>query len=85
MDTIVLRVDEFVALAASRGDTTYEQQAATTGLGVGTLHRLRNGEPPSSAAIAKVCAAYGVAFDDVFAFGTVAPKVRKRTAAPVAA
>ncbi|NJP71940.1 helix-turn-helix transcriptional regulator [Streptomyces sp. C1-2] len=74
MDTIVLKVDDFVDLAATHGHLTYEQQAAATGLGVGTLHRIRSGEPASSTAIARICAAYDVGFDDVFAFATVTPK-----------
>lgn len=74
MHTIVLRVDEFVALAASRGHTTYEQQAEAAGIGQGTMHRIRAGEPVSSTTVAAICNAYGVAFDDVFRFGTVKPK-----------
>lgn len=74
MDTIVLKIDNFVDLAISRGHTTYELQAGATGLGIATLHRIRNGEPASSTAVARICGAYGVEFDDVFAFGTVAPK-----------
>lgn len=70
MHTIVLKVDAFVALAASRGHTSYEMQAAETGLGVATLHRIRNGEPASSTAVAAICAAYGVEFGDVFEFRT---------------
>lgn len=74
MHTIVLQVDAFVALAASRGHTTYEQQAEATGLGQGTLHRIRNGEPVSSTTIAAICSTYDVPFEDVFTFGTVKPK-----------
>lgn len=71
MHTIALRVDEFVGLAASRGDTSYEMQADATGLGVATLHRIRNGEPASSTAVAAICSTYGVEFDAVFEFRTV--------------
>lgn len=74
MDTIVLKVEDFLDLAAHHGHLTYEQQAAATGLGVGTLHRIRRGEPASSTAVARICAAYDVAFDDVFVFATVTPK-----------
>jgi hypothetical protein len=74
MHTTVLKVDAFIALAASRGHTTYEQQAAATGLAIGTLHRLRNGGPAGPAAIASICTTYGVDFESVFTFGTVAPK-----------
>jgi hypothetical protein len=74
MHTIVLKVDDFLGLATARGHTTYELQAAATGLGIATLHRMRNGAPASSTAIAAVCATYGVDFDQVFTFGTVAPK-----------
>ncbi|MDV6290275.1 hypothetical protein R2F25_30150 [Streptomyces sp. UP1A-1] len=71
MHTIVLKVDEFVALAASRGHTSYETQASATGLGVATLHRIRNGELASAGAVAAICATYGVEFDAVFEFRTV--------------
>jgi uncharacterized protein (DUF2336 family) len=64
--TIRLRVDDFVALAGSRGQHTFEAQAAATGLGIGTIHRLRSGEPASAPAVARIIRAYGVAFDDVF-------------------
>jgi hypothetical protein len=74
MHTIVLKVDDFLELAKTRGDTTYEQLSAATGLGVATLHRMRNGGPASSTAIAAICNAYGVAFEDAFTFGTVTPK-----------
>ncbi|MFF7171140.1 helix-turn-helix domain-containing protein [Streptomyces pseudovenezuelae] len=74
MHTIVLKVDEFVALAASRGHTTYEQQAEATGLGQGTMHRIRNGEPVSSTTIAAICSTYGADFDALFTFGMVKPK-----------
>ncbi|MFD5663399.1 helix-turn-helix domain-containing protein [Streptomyces anthocyanicus] len=89
MHTIVLKVDDFVALAASRGHTSYEMQAAETGLGVATLHRIRNGEPASSTAIAAICATYGVEFGDVFEVrtATTARKTRmpSRRVKPVAA
>jgi DNA-binding Xre family transcriptional regulator len=74
MDTIVLKVEDFLDVAAARGHTTYEQQAAATGLGIGTLHRIRSGEPVSSTTVAAICSSYGVAFEDVFTFGTAAPK-----------
>lgn len=74
MHTIVLKVDDFLDLATARGHTTYELQAAATGLGIATLHRMRNGAPASSTAVAAVCATYGVDFDQVFTFGTVKPK-----------
>ncbi|MEU0675422.1 helix-turn-helix transcriptional regulator [Streptomyces sp. NPDC006172] len=74
MDTIVLKVGDFLDVAGARGHTTYEQMAAATGLGVGTLHRLRNGGPAGPAAIAKICHTYGVNFEAVFRFGTAAPK-----------
>lgn len=74
MRTTVLKVDAFIDLAASRGHTTYEQQAAATGLAVGTLHRLRSGGPAGPAAIASICTTYGANFEDVFTFGTIAPK-----------
>lgn len=83
MDTIVLKVEGFLDLAATHGHLTYEQQAAATGLGVGTLHRIRSGEPASSTAIARICDTYGVTFDEVFAFAMAAPKrvpTQRRTA-----
>lgn len=83
MDTIVLKVDDFVDLAATHGHLTYEQQATATGLGAGTLHRLRSGEPASSTAIVRICDTYGVAFDEVFAFAAATPRrlpTKRRTA-----
>ena len=69
VSAIKLRVDEFVTLAASRGHCTFEAQAAATGLGIGTIHRLRNGGPASATAVAAICSAYGVEFADVFVIG----------------
>jgi hypothetical protein len=74
MDTIVLKADDFLAVAGARGHTTYEQQATATGISVGTLHRLRSGGPAGPSAIARICSTYGVAFEDVFTFGTAVPK-----------
>lgn len=74
MHTIVLKVDEFLELAAARNHTTYELQAEATGLGVATLHRLRGGQPASSTAIAAICSAYDAVFEDLFKFGTVTPR-----------
>lgn len=71
VSTIKLRVNDFTELAESMGHTTYEQQAAATGLGAGTLHRLRNGQPASANAVAAICSAYGVEFADLFAIGEV--------------
>ncbi|MFE9624245.1 helix-turn-helix domain-containing protein [Streptomyces sp. NPDC006527] len=88
MDTIVLKVGDFLDVARARGHTTYEQLSAATGLGVATLHRLRNGGPAGPAAIAKICQTYGVAFEDVFAFGTATPaqsparRTRRQTRRP---
>lgn len=81
MDTIVLKVDDFLNVAGARGHTTYDQQAAATGLGVGTLHRLRGGGPAHPTAIARICTTYGVAFEDVFTFGTVASAQSRARAA----
>jgi hypothetical protein len=81
METIVLRVADFLEVANARGDITYEQQAAATGISVGTLHRLRSGGPAGPAAIARICTTYGVAFEDVFAFGAVGPASARARAA----
>ncbi|MCX4615752.1 hypothetical protein [Streptomyces mirabilis] len=69
MSVITLRVDEFLDLARSRGHHTYEQQAAATGLGIATMHRLRSGGTASATAVASICSAYGVEFADVWAIG----------------
>ena len=77
MSVIKLKATEFVALAMSRGHATFEAQAAATGLGIGTIHRLRSGQPASANAVAAICSAYGVEFADVFVIGEVqvqAPK-----------
>ncbi|MEW1866990.1 helix-turn-helix transcriptional regulator [Streptomyces caelestis] len=63
---IKLRAWEFLALAESRGHRTFEAQAAATGLGIGTIHRLRTGQPASASAVAAICSTYGVRFEDVF-------------------
>ncbi|MFF9088595.1 hypothetical protein ACF1BE_19625 [Streptomyces sp. NPDC014991] len=81
MDTIVLKVADFLTVAGARGHATYEQQAAATRLGMGTLHRLRNGGPASPTAIARICTTYDVAFDDVFAFDTATARRVKEPAA----
>lgn len=78
MDTIVLKAEAFRELAVARGHTTYDDQAAATGLGVGTLHRLRNGGPAGPTAIARICTTYGARFEDVFEFSAVAPAVRPK-------
>ena len=66
MSVIKLRVEQFIDLAGSRGHRTFEQQAAATGLGVGTIHRLRNDQPASAGAVAAICSAYGCEFADLF-------------------
>ncbi|MFD9569928.1 hypothetical protein ACFWBI_08800 [Streptomyces sp. NPDC059982] len=68
--TIHLRTPAFTDLAMSRGHRTYEQQATAAGLGIGTMHRLRNGAPADSRSIAKICNAYGVNFDALFVIKT---------------
>jgi hypothetical protein len=78
---IRLRVDEFVELALSRGHRTFEQQAAATGLGAGTLHRLRNGQPASANAVAAICSAYGVEFADLFVIGEAQAQAPKAAVA----
>lgn len=81
MSVIKLRVTEFTALAESRGHRTFEAQAAATGLGIGTIHRLRNGQPASSSAVAAICSAYGVEFADLFVIGeTQAPAAKAAVA-----
>ncbi|WP_327162053.1 helix-turn-helix domain-containing protein [Streptomyces zaomyceticus] len=71
--TIHLQSVAFATLATANGHHTYEQQAEATGLGIGTIHRLRNGSPASSASVAAICNAYGVEFADLFVIGTTAP------------
>lgn len=66
MSSIKLRVAEYLELAAARGHDTFEQQAAAAGLGVATIHRLRNGQPASATAVAAILHSYGVDFSDVF-------------------
>ncbi|WP_125262355.1 helix-turn-helix domain-containing protein [Streptomyces alboflavus] len=86
METIVLKIEDFLDLVESRGHATYELQSHATGLGTGTLHRIRAGGPVSSSTAAAICAAYGVAFDDVFAFGTVtAVRAKPSVAGAIAA
>ncbi|MET9142387.1 helix-turn-helix domain-containing protein [Streptomyces sp. NPDC058319] len=78
MDTIVLKVKDFLDVAGARGHTTYEQQATATGLSNGTLHRLRRGGPAGPAVIARICTTYDVTFEDVFEFATTAQPQRSR-------
>jgi len=85
MDTIVLKVDSFLDVAAARDHTTYEQQSEATGISVGALHRLRNGGPAHPTAIARICQTYGVNFDDVFEFGSITPTRSKTTARSIKA
>jgi hypothetical protein len=66
VSSIKLRVAEYLELAAARGHDTFEQQAAAAGLGVATIHRLRNGQPASATAVAAILHAYGCEFSDVF-------------------
>lgn len=66
MFIIRLRTVQYSELAKAHGHLTYEQQAAAAGLGVATIHRLRNGGAASSAAVAAICVAYGVEFADLF-------------------
>lgn len=66
MSIIRLRAVAYLELATANGHLTYEQQAAAAGLGIGTIHRIRNGGPASSTAVAAICNAYGVEFADVF-------------------
>lgn len=68
--TIHLRTTDFEELAESRGHRTYEQQATATGLGIATMHRLRNGAPADSRSIAKICNTYGANFDTLFIIKT---------------
>ncbi|MEU3289951.1 hypothetical protein [Streptomyces longwoodensis] len=85
MDTIVLKVEDFLDVAGARGHTTYEQQAEATGLGIATLHRLRAGGPAGPAAIAKILTTYGVSFEEVFTCGTATPRPTRRPARRVKA
>ncbi|MFE5658316.1 helix-turn-helix domain-containing protein [Streptomyces sp. NPDC056517] len=71
--SIHLRTVAFAEMAAANGHHSFEQQAKATGLGIGTIHRLRNGGPASSASVAAICNAYGVEFADMFVISTTAP------------
>ncbi|MCT9139031.1 helix-turn-helix domain-containing protein [Streptomyces violarus] len=71
MSIIRLRAVAYLELATANGHLTYEQQAVAAGLGAGTIHRLRNGGPASSTAVAAICNAYGVEFADVFEIAAV--------------
>ncbi|MFJ7067546.1 helix-turn-helix domain-containing protein [Streptomyces sp. NPDC101115] len=71
--SIHLRTVAFAELAALHGHHTFEQQAAATGLGIGTIHRLRNGGPASSTSVAAICGTYGVEFADLFVISATAP------------
>lgn len=66
MSSIKLRVAEYLELARAQGHLTHEQQATAAGLGSGTIHRLRNGQPASAGAIAAIMRTYGVDFEAVF-------------------
>ncbi|MGO4630555.1 hypothetical protein AB4225_06360 [Streptomyces sp. 2RAF24] len=68
--SIHLRTVAFADLAALNGHHTYEQQAIATGLGIGTIHRLRSGGPASSTSVAAIVATYGVDFSDLFVIET---------------
>jgi transcriptional regulator with XRE-family HTH domain len=59
----------YLELARAHGHLTYEQQAAAAGLGIATIHRLRNGSPASSQAVAALCNTYSVEFADLFEIG----------------
>lgn len=79
--SIRLRLDAFATLAASQGHLTYEQQANATGLGVGTIHRIRSGGAASSSSVAAICSTYGVEFADLFVITTVRRSARAAAAA----
>ena len=66
MSTIRLRAVAYLELATACGHLTYEQQAVASGLGIATIHRLRNGAPASANAVAALCTTYGVEFADLF-------------------
>lgn len=85
MSVIKLKVSEFLALAGSRGHDTFEKQAAATGLGMGTIHRLRNGQPAGQRAVAAICGAYGVRFEAVFVIDEVQALPKKRVQKPAVA
>lgn len=75
MFSIFLRVDEYLDLARASGHLSYEQQANAAGLGVGTIHRLRNGSPASSTAVAALLTTYGTEFSELFTIGAPAEPV----------
>ncbi|MEV5911113.1 helix-turn-helix transcriptional regulator [Streptomyces chartreusis] len=84
MSIIRLRAVQYLELATAHGHLTYEQQAAAAGLGIATIHRLRNGGPASATAVASICNTYGVEFADVFeiaAAAVVTPAAKNKAAA----
>lgn len=66
---IKLRTSEFLTLAQAHGHTTYRAQATATGLGSGTLHRLRAGAPAGSRVVTAILTTYGVDFERLFIVG----------------
>ncbi|AQW55240.1 helix-turn-helix domain-containing protein [Streptomyces violaceusniger] len=78
--SILLRIDEYLKLATAHGHLTYEAQALAAGLGVGTIHRVRNGGPAGPSTVAAICSTYGVEFSDVFVLGSAAAKPVKAAA-----
>ncbi|MFF4403757.1 hypothetical protein [Streptomyces sp. NPDC001404] len=66
MSTILLRVEEYLALANAHGHHTYARQADAVGLGVATIHRLRRGDPAGARAVAAICSTYHVEFAELF-------------------
>ncbi|WP_406337327.1 helix-turn-helix domain-containing protein [Streptomyces sp. NBC_00649] len=74
MSIILLRRERYLELAKLHGHHTYEAQALAAGLGIATIHRLRNDGPAGPRAVAALCDAYGVEFADLFALGSTASK-----------
>ncbi|MEV8394780.1 MULTISPECIES: hypothetical protein [unclassified Streptomyces] len=84
--SIRLRTDAFRELAAAHGHRTMQQQADAVGLGIGTISRLRNGEPAGQRSIAAILATYDVEFEDLFRHDSLAlGHITVAQTAPVAA
>ncbi|WP_405674800.1 helix-turn-helix domain-containing protein [Streptomyces sp. NBC_01511] len=78
--SIRLRTDAFRELAQTHGHLTMQQQATAAGLGIGTISRLRSGEPAGQRAVAALLTVYGVEFDDLFQVTATVPAPRKPVA-----
>lgn len=77
MSVILLNVEAYLDLAKAHQHDTYEKQARAAGLGVATIHRLRNGGPAGPKVIPALLTAYGVEFADLFRLDVTKPRPRR--------